>query len=59
LGKDVAAIVIFERTKKKRNKDEWVSGECAAVKVIHYLVYTRILCTLVYSNSPNLNTLTG
>jgi len=51
-------MYIFEKTKKKKTGD-WVSQTCAEVAVRHYLIYTRILCTLVYSNRPNLNTLTG
>src|SRR5436190_21401697 len=57
LGREVPAMHIFERTKKKTG--QWVSQACADMAVIHYPFYTRILCTLVYSNSPNLNTLTG
>ena len=59
MGREVQAIEIFERTKKKRKTGEWVSPTCEDVAVIHYLIYTCILCTLVYSNSPNFNTLTG
>src|SRR4051812_49460517 len=50
---------IFEKTTKKKKTGEWVSSTCAEVAVIHYLIYTHISCTLVYSNGPNLNTLTG
>ena len=52
-------MYVFERTKKKKKTGDWVSETCAKVAVSHYLIYARILCTLVYSNSPNLNALTG
>src|SRR5204863_2562102 len=45
--------------KNKKKTGDWVSETCAEVAVSHYLIYARISCTLVYSNSPNLNTLTG
>ena len=42
MGREVPAIAIFERTKKKKKTGEWISETCADVAIIHYLIYTRI-----------------
>ena len=41
MGRDVPAMYIFEKTKKKKTGD-WVSDTCKKVAVSHYLIYTRI-----------------